>query len=264
LYLLDSEGSIIKRIMADNADVGRYRISWSPNGKYLLFSSYLLDTNNNSSRDLYIVEAGGEGLHKVEIDLEGDVSLANLGWLPSGDQIFFSIGREIYIADMDGGNVQYVRDAMLVDWSPKEDLLAYVPDQYNYYYGVCNEPECDTDIYIGDIEGTWSRKITQDMGVNYLAWSPDSNQIAFVGWYRDKSGRSGGGTFLVNADGSNLRMLNDRVGHFPSWTPSGDYLLVSTSLYETLNLVDISTGQLSTLIEYPQEIWWIEYAIIQN
>lgn len=66
------------------------------------------------------------------------------------------------------------------------------------------------------------RRLTQDgKRKEDLAWSPDGKQVAFSHYHQ----RGRIGIALMNADGSNLRMLsNDPCERAPSWTPDGKRL----------------------------------------
>ena len=54
------------------------------------------------------------------------------------------------------------------------------------------------------------------------AFSPDGSRIAF------RSERDGGGVFLMDADGGNLRRLTNE-GFNPAWSPDGREIVYATS-----------------------------------
>jgi Tol biopolymer transport system component len=62
-----------------------------------------------------------------------------------------------------------------------------------------------------------------DIGDYDPAWSPDGRWIAF------DSSRSGGGIYVVRANGRGLRRIfQTRSGEYPAWSPNGRWLAFST------------------------------------
>jgi Tol biopolymer transport system component len=82
------------------------------------------------------------------------------------------------------------------------------------------------------------------------AFSPDGERIAF------RSERDGGGIFLMSATGESVTRLLDS-GFFPSWSPDGSEIVVSSTSFDTptdvgavttrLTVVNVKTGQTRTL-----------------
>jgi Tol biopolymer transport system component len=107
------------------------------------------------------------------------------------------------------------------------------------------------DIQLQSVGGQVPINLTKDepAGDSQPAFSPDGELIAF------RSGRGGGGLFVMTRTGESVRRLTDR-GFHPAWTPDGRSVVFSTAT--TLDpegrttvsegwKVDVATGQ-STLI----------------
>ena len=73
---------------------------------------------------------------------------------------------------------------------------------------------------------------------NYPAWSPDGTQIAYAGQY-------GGPLHLMNADGTNQRVITGSLPYSawrPAWSPDSKWLIAeSTELYN-LEIIEVATG----------------------
>jgi Tol biopolymer transport system component len=75
-------------------------------------------------------------------------------------------------------------------------------------------------IYLANEDGSDIRRLTSGTQREYVpAWSPDGKRLAFDG---------DGGSYVINADGSNLTHISTEGGS-PSWSPDGQRLLLSTA-----------------------------------
>ena len=108
------------------------------------------------------------------------------------------------------------------------------------------------DIYHQRVGGRNAINLTPDSAAPDLqpAFSPDGEQIAF------RSEREGGGIFLMDATGENVRRLTD-FGFHPAWSPDGIHILCATGIVWTPEscrtisqvwLVSVATGEKKQLI----------------
>ena len=82
------------------------------------------------------------------------------------------------------------------------------------------------------------------------AFSPDGERIAF------RSGREGGGIFLMTASGESVTRLTD-IGFSPNWSPDGTEIVVSPAAFKNpanisafgsgLSVVDVQSGRVRAL-----------------
>ena len=72
-------------------------------------------------------------------------------------------------------------------------------------------------IHLMDIDGKNVRQLTKGIALDSNpAWSPDGKQIAF------RSARAGGGIYVMNANGKNVRRLTFfEEDQHPTWSPDG-------------------------------------------
>lgn len=167
-------------------------------------------------------------------------------WSPDGTKIAFlsnrSCGetgnldclRTIHIMNADGSNPRSVlvegiqeslKEIRSPVWSPDGTRFAFSAGSH-FTIGTVRQ---STNIYVTDIEGKNTVKLTHDTSVVNInpTWSPDSKQIAFES-NRDTDFRRK--IWVINADGINLRRLTDvhNVSDIrfysdlmPSWSPDG-------------------------------------------
>ena len=97
-------------------------------------------------------------------------------------------------------------------------------------------------IFLRDTSRNIDQRLTREQGVNALAdWSPDGQQIVYLSFNSDNVFH----VYLMDAQGSHKRRLAlefDNVDSTPSWSPDGQWILISGStqgVYKTVlfNLV---------------------------
>jgi Tol biopolymer transport system component len=149
-------------------------------------------------------------------------------WSPNGQTILFmgssrSGGNtEIYQIKINGSKPQKLTsfsdaDSFNPDWSPNGTQITFnVTPKLEQNLG-------EADIYVMNSDGSNLTKLTQDAYATAPKWSPDGRQIAFA---------SVGGTYLINADGSNSKRLDSadvQNNGAPIWAPSSKRLLLISS-----------------------------------
>ncbi len=213
--------------------------SWSPDVRYLLYTSY-----KRGNPDLFLLDT----LSGRELTLSRRAGL-NLGgrFSPDGSTIAMTLeegaNSDIVLLDRSGELLQKLTEHWAIDvspsWSPDGRQLAF-----------CSNRSGTPQIYIMNVDGTGVRRITYEGDYNTApAWSPKGDRIAFV---RRHEGRFN--IFTVRPDGTDVKQLTQAAGNNedPSWSPDGRYILFSsnrsgrTKLYVTdtagLNQVQLTHG----------------------
>jgi len=188
---------------------------WSPDGRYLSFTSYQAGNPNFYIKDLK-TGATRQASNRPGLNLSG-------AWSPDGKKILLTLSfegnQEIYSMDVAGGRLKRLTHHYEIDvsptWSPDGKNIAFVSSR-------SGTPQ----IFIMDDEGNNVRRLTYEGNYNTSpSWSPKGNRIAYEG--------SRGGTFqlfTINPDGSDPVQMTQAGGEhkYPSWSPDGRYLAFTT------------------------------------
>nr|WP_232295496.1 PASTA domain-containing protein [Parafrankia sp. EUN1f] len=132
----------------------------------------------------------------------------------------------------DGGTIAYARNiggvyAVNADGSGNRRRLATVSDAYELAWSTSNQIVLrrgdDQSIYVLSVDDGNLRRLAGSpvpgAGAVEPAWSPDGGAVAF-------GVSTGGGIYLVNADGSGLRQAAGPGSWHPSWSPQGALVYV--------------------------------------
>ncbi len=161
-YIIDSGGA--RQVPIQNTSG---HISWSPNGKALVFVS----SSNGSKSDIYLFTPN-KGTQKLVINMLGIESLPV--WSPNHQWIVFLTNRDglpsLYRIRPDGSNLQFLTKI------PSIHSLIWSPDSRRIAYEIY-KPE-STAIYLFDADSV-SVEILAPNGYQ-PSFSPDSNQIVFA------------------------------------------------------------------------------------
>lgn len=180
-YVMPITGGIPKRV---TTVAPSYIHSWSPDGKYLVFTS-----QRNGNFDIYRVPSeGGE-----EVRLTTDAAYDDGSeYSPDGKYIYFNSVRsghmQFWRMNADGTDQTQITHSEFNDWfphiSPDGKSIVYIsflqsevkPDDHPFYRHVY--------IQVMPVNGGPSKVIAYLYGgqgtINTPSWSPDSKHIAFV------------------------------------------------------------------------------------
>jgi len=182
---------------------------WSPDGRYLSFTSYKDGNPNFYIRDMRS-GAVREASRRPGLNLSG-------AWSPDGRELLLTLSfegnQEIYRMDVSSGQIKRLTFNHDIDvspaWSPDGKQIVFVSNR-------SGSPQ----IYIMDRDGANAKRLTFEGNYNTSpAWSPRGDRIAFEG--------SVGGVFqifTIQADGSGAVQLTQNGGKYPTWSPDGRYL----------------------------------------
>jgi Tol biopolymer transport system component len=183
---------------------------------------------SNGTEDIWMVNADGSGLQRLTTNPANDFDPTVSS---DGEHIAFRSERdgnnEVYVMDADGSAQLDVSNDPKDDWGP-----TWSPDG-KVLWNCVRGSKADFQACLVDPGGTGVHLLPIDIYVEYPAWSPDGNRIAFMS--PGSSGFTGNDPnydiFVVNADGSGLEQLTDDPGQdgFPSWSPAGTKLAFSST-----------------------------------
>ena len=140
LHLLDSKGSLLKKLTNFEYGESVYTPKWSPDGKQIVFSKA-----RNHGRDIFIVDVDSGSLVPVLVNQQ---DARDPSFSPNGEKIYFSWDKtgifNIYSMDLSGENIQQWTNVIGGAFMPSvsvEGKLAYSLFMYDgYKIAVINEP----------------------------------------------------------------------------------------------------------------------------
>jgi Tol biopolymer transport system component len=178
--------------------------------------------------DVWTVRADGSAARQLTTDPEMDFDPS---WSPDGERIAFRTHRdgneEVYVMAADGSGQWNLSDAPGGDyspaWSPDGTSIAFMSDRGG-----------NANIWLMGPDGTGVRQLTDLPGISeYPTWSPDGRRLAFhcsLGQVL-ANGTADFEICVVDADGTNLRLLTDAPGEskVPAWSPDGRLISFETN-----------------------------------
>lgn len=219
IFICDFDGSNV--IQITNSNVPHLSPHWSPDGRFLTFTSF-----RDGNPDLFSYElATGK-----RVKLSGSRGLNSGGqWAPNGKVIAFTGSvagdADIYTVLPEGGQRKVLIKGSGLDVDPtfsnNMKYMAYVSGRFG-----------NPHIFIATLEwsGDTGLRVTGDKRLTYAGWynatpdfSPDSDKIAFAGYDKDIDRFD---VFMMNPDGTQMERLTLKRGYneSPSWAPNGQLL----------------------------------------
>jgi TolB protein len=206
LYSASADGTNERQL--DRLRGDKQTPNWSPDGERVAFR--WVPHDYDQATPLLVLAATGS----IEMNLTERTGLSGWSpsWSPDGTKLVTAARRKsetsegLYVMNADGTNVRRVtprgREAQYASWSPAGDRIAFT------YVGGGG-----FDLYTIQPDGSDVRRLTRDGAAgenNWAMWSPDGSKIA---WGRGDS------VWVMNADGSDQRMVTDAGGVPGAWAP---------------------------------------------
>ncbi len=215
LYECDFDGENLRRLTGGGNIV--LSPSWSPDGRYLAYTSYKQD-----KPDIY-VRSMATGTERLLAGYEG-LNITPAWMPPDGSRIAATLSfegdEEIYLLTDTGKIDKRLTRSWGVDVSP-----SFSPDgkKMAFVSGRAGSPQ----LYVMDLATGRTSRLTFEGRYNTQpSWSPNGDKIAY-------SGMSGGTSdiFVINAEGGQLRQLTSDSGRneSPSWSPDGNMIVFSST-----------------------------------
>lgn len=190
---------------------------WSPDGKYISFSSGRKGTAEGT-QVWVLSRSGGEARQLTDVKKEQG-KIAAYQWSPDGTQLLLTVhtGGTVSANEFnDAKDKKYVPPIVITRYLFKQDMTGYIT------------AESHTFLYLYDIATGTMKKLTA--GNKYDErdgmWSPDGKEIAFISNHTEESERNiNTDVFVVAAKaGSEPRQLTHYTGAdagTPAWSPDG-------------------------------------------
>jgi dipeptidyl aminopeptidase/acylaminoacyl peptidase len=157
-------------------------------------------------------------------------------WTPDGERILFASGgrrQRHYVIDRDGSNLtplgEYRFDSRdignPVAFSPDGTRVAYFTWDFDPNNVGGSRQPWTVGVAVADFDGSNRRVVLEYAGeccdydvfwFPYLGWSPDGTQLALT---IDGTGEQPQGLYVMNADGTGLRLIREDVMGRPGWRP---------------------------------------------
>jgi len=200
---------------------GMSSIAWSRDGTHML----LLEQGRSGDatiQDLCVVSADGS---LIPLTIGGTGGQASFS--PDATKVVFARNEGLYVVGETGGTPRLIARSYMSWWL---GAPAWSPDGSRIAYTVylAGGPDPGVEIWTVNPDGTDPRPLL-NLGScrascgRHLAWSPDGSMLAFDSAYTNRGLSLQWAIYVVHADGSGLRRINER-GASPSWSPDGSRL----------------------------------------
>lgn len=169
-----------------------------------------------ASQEIFVMNTDGTGITAIS-NSPGDDMYPS--WSPDGKRIAFVSRRdgnlEIYVMNADGSDQTRLTNTPEWEFNPR-----WSPDGTRIIFSRMIKPGLH-DLFVMNVDGSEITRLTDtpDADEEYPDFSPDGQKIVF-----SRFGDGTGGIYIMDADGSNIRLLLAGPLHFPRWSPDGNYI----------------------------------------
>ena len=230
VWIAPVEGGAPTQVTKSDDPIGR--VSWSPNGDWLVFS---LAPGGGMNAQIYIVHPDGTGLRRLT---DGGKETNNLGdWTHDGRRIAMGSNRanpsaiDVYLVDPASGERQLISDnkgLQAVEDVSRDGTLALVSRVRgrgdNDLYLINLKTRAETLVTPHDPPGSFGGQLAPDGRTIYLTSNKDRDMAAFARVRMDNAGTPGPiqvlagrddaelGAFTVNEQGTTAALLWNVAG----------------------------------------------------
>lgn len=218
VWLMNVESKENKKISAcENAICSG--LVWSPDGNKIMYEK--IDNSGTGFSTLWWIDIATN--EDAPVFQESQLPSGNARWSPNGEWLSYATPEGIRLYHLENSETRLIENILgsAVVWSPNSKTIL-IRDV------VIRHDQFVTQLFLYDIESekTYNLNPNDAMENIMAAWSPDGEMITVV--RRDLSVPRGDQIWLMNADGSDAKMITDDpdVLHGSlNWSPDGKYLL---------------------------------------
>jgi Tol biopolymer transport system component len=259
IYIMDADGrNPINLTQHPGPD---YDPDILPDGKEIVFI-----TERNERIELYTIQTDGTNLRFI-LDSGGlDASLREPAWSPDGTQIAFSRwplfdedqsgGWDIYLFTLGRSEWTRLTYSSANEWSP-----SWSPDSMHLLFTSWSPLISSFNAFFSMGRDGSNRMLFVDIAsTSKMVYSPDGSMLVFSAFFEEGPPEIA----LINADGSNLRVLTNHPAFDlePSWSPDGRRIIFTSNRngsYEiyTMDLEGSDIVQLTPNQSYSSSPRWI-------
>ncbi|MEO0339587.1 MAG: S9 family peptidase [Bacteroidota bacterium] len=192
---------------------------WSPDGKYLAFTMHVDAAPALSLKGIPKPPKGAKWTQAPRVIDQMDYSQDRVGFLERGF-------RQIFVVPADGGTARQITDG---DWNASSSI-AWGKDGSTIYFSSYRYPDSDyargqSNLYSVDIKTRKITELTDRKGSESSpVVSPDGKKIAFLGSIDTKNFYQDRKMFVMNTDGSGLKVITESLDERPGsamWAADG-------------------------------------------
>jgi Tol biopolymer transport system component len=207
LYVANPDGSDLRQL--DRLPGDKQTPNWSPDGRHMAVRWVPDDYDNPTP--LLVLSA--DGATAVDLTKKTGLSGWSPSWSPDGKRLVAAARAKgdattgLYVMNADGEGARRItpagREAQYAAWSPAGDVIAFTFVEAGSF-----------DLFTIQPDGSGLQRLTSDGAGgenNWAMWSPDGSKIA---WGRGES------VWVMNADGSEQRLVTDAGGVPGAWAPA--------------------------------------------
>ncbi|MBI2237621.1 MAG: PD40 domain-containing protein [Actinobacteria bacterium] len=230
----------------------------SPDGAMFAYSLF-------PSAGLYVADVDGAGVHEVPT---GVPEPQGPSWSPDGSLLVYQgiypesrpIDRDLYVVDLATDEVRQITDIKpqtLWWWY----LPSFAPDGETILFHMPRRSDTGTrwDLWSVPVAGGEPTLVRRDAAMGVYA--PDGRTLAYLDAPRSEDGGGWSSSlWLVDADGSDPRLLVDGDFEFLRWSPDGTRIAYAGD--GEIHVVDVATGESTHVADGGTAEWFDDDTLV--